>query len=223
MQCSVTVRAFRLKTFPKSNLYVKLTQIHTFCDGQKNYRTLIIVIIWCVAFTKTSEVHARREWRVTYWLVGARARHRIGKYTLNWSSNSIITELCNNLNHCLKVWNHSSFLKKKYVSISAAWSRANGHGLYSLNCSVKTDNTFTELRKQVVLLTLVTLTIKYLNVVGAFRVCVYMSRNFLLLVAVSLLSTKRYHSLTLTCALVGFLSLHVSWTSLFGAFAHVSL
>lgn len=50
-----------------------------------------------------------------------------------------------------------------------------------------------------------------------------MSRNFLLLVAVSLLSTKRYYSLTMTCALVGFLSLHVRWTSLFEAFAHVSL
>lgn len=47
--------------------------------------------------------------------------------------------------------------------------------------------------------------------------------NFLLLVAVSLLSTKRYYSLIMTCALLGFLSLHVRWTSLFEAFAHVSL
>lgn len=50
-----------------------------------------------------------------------------------------------------------------------------------------------------------------------------MSCNFLLLVAVSLLSTKRYYSLTMTCVLVGFLSLHVRWTSLFDALAYVSL
>lgn len=100
----------------------------------------------------------------------------------------------------------------------AVWERTQLHGvkydtgpLSAITCSLNTENKCWFWLKS--------------SICGgwqSFSVCVYMSRNFLVLVAVSLLSTKRYYSLTMTRVLLCS-SLRVSWTSLFEAFAHVSL
>lgn len=166
-----------------------LTLVCTFSNGENDCQTFIIAIILCVAFTKTSGVHARRVARC--WLGGARVHRGIGESASTTTSNFIRTKPRDNLDHLWRFEIQFLFFFFVYFSsvkpcertqaVQCQLQREHRAGLLSpLTCSLNAINKRRFL-----------LNCEICKCWQRFSVCVYMSRNFLLLVAVSLLSTER--------------------------------
>lgn len=190
---------------------------------ERECQTFIVATVRRTASTKTSRAHARRERRAPR--RSSEDHPRIRPYALCSTRVFVTTQLSNNLSRRLKVWDHLNFVSlftsaqgKPRARTQAALSQSAALSFTTFSPSIAPKFSFLffpfPFYSQ--------LAFKDLMADEEVSVIVYMFSNFILLVAVSLLSTKLYHSLTMTRPPFMMLVSGMRWTSLSEAAAPIS-